>query len=94
MKCRLKQCKASCCYNVPFRLDFFDEHKDKIVNKVENLIEMGNGFVLPYTTTFGEYTGNKCPFLRSDYLCNIYDDRPDVCRRMGEINELKCIFRK
>lgn len=37
---------------------------------------------------------NKCPFLRADRRCNIYENRPDVCRKFGEIPELPCKFLK
>ena len=37
---------------------------------------------------------NKCPFLRADYKCNIYENRPEVCRQFGQIEELPCKFRK
>lgn len=37
---------------------------------------------------------NKCPFLRHDCTCNIYENRPEICRLFGEIDELKCQYRK
>ena len=37
---------------------------------------------------------NKCPFLRHDFKCNIYENRPDVCRKFGEIDKLPCRFLK
>ena len=92
MKCRLKQCKASCCYNVPFENDELERFKDRIVNKVIMQVPIKGKAEMTYTN--GNMNENKCPFLRPDFLCNIYNDRPDVCRRMGEINELRCEFRK
>lgn len=37
---------------------------------------------------------NKCPFLRADRRCNIYENRPNVCRKFGEIPELPCEYLK
>lgn len=34
--------------------------------------------------TSDNYKDNKCPFLRADYKCNIYDHRPTICRRFGD----------
>ena len=48
---------------------------------------LGNG-VLALTSEDMEL--NKCPFLRADYRCNIYENRPDVCRKFGQIEALPC----
>lgn len=31
-----------------------------------------------------------CAFLAEDFMCKIYNDRPECCRRFGEVAELKC----
>lgn len=37
---------------------------------------------------------NKCPFLKDDCTCNIYEYRPDVCRKFGQIPQLPCKYIK
>lgn len=46
--------------------------------------------------TSGDYNDNKCPFLRDDYKCNIYDRRPEICRKFGDGSHplLTCQFIK
>lgn len=91
MKCRVHYCHACCCYNVPFNNGELDKYKDRIVNPVLFTMPMCDAIV-PFTDEKPD--NNKCPFLRSDYKCNIYECRPDVCRKYGEINDLPCKWRK
>ena len=86
-KCRICKCNAQCCYNIPFDNGELDRFKDKIVNKVLYVLPM-LGKMVAFTNEKTEL--NKCPFLRSDYKCNIYENRPDVCRKFGVIPELPC----
>lgn len=37
--------------------------------------------VAPDIATMGKPLGVRCPHLRLDHLCAIYEDRPEVCRR-------------
>lgn len=79
-------------------------YADKIVTPVVDTTEWSNGAVMPWTVTVGDKSSllatalamkkNKCPFLRTDHLCNIYENRPEICRLYGEIDELKCKYRK
>ena len=99
MKCRIHQCHAACCYNVPFKDGELEKYADKIVNKVLYVQHMETmpPAVLPFTTECNfmeDFMKNKCPFLRHDRTCNIYENRPEVCRLFGEIYELKCKYRK
>jgi Fe-S-cluster containining protein len=41
------------------------------------------GDVLPITKTL------KCCFLNEDLSCNIYDDRPDICKEYGKENDIQ-----
>ena len=91
MKCRLHKCKARCCYNIPFDNNELELYYDKIINPVICTVPAGRGEV---AVTDGNPFENKCPFLREDYKCNIYENRPQICRLFGEIKELKCKFRK
>lgn len=91
MRCRISKCHAHCCYNIPFEKHELERYESLIVNPVLFTIPMGPADV---AFTNEDPNENKCPFLRSDYKCNIYDMRPDVCRKFGEISELPCRFRK
>src|SRR5258708_3968345 len=91
------QCKAACCGIAPMPLDIFERNKDKIVQQPGS-IERFNGpdipddlqnisvqeikkdveMVLPITKNL------KCCFLNEDFSCNIYDDRPRICRKFGD----------
>lgn len=94
-KCKTHKCHACCCYNIPFQCNELEKYKDKIVTPVIATRRIGAFGVLAITTTLCDINDkNRCPFLRKDYRCNIYEDRPSVCRKFGEIEELKCQFRK
>lgn len=34
---------------------------------------------------------NYCPFLRKDYQCNIYENRPPICRHFGSEDGRECL---
>lgn len=61
----------------------------QIVNPIIGFTPFG-GVVIAMTSW--DIERNKCPFLRKDCKCNIYENRPDVCRKFGEISELPCKF--
>lgn len=85
MKCRIHKCHAACCYNIPFEHGELDKFADKIVNEVLFTVPLGSAVVAFTIEDVFDIQHNKCPFLRSDCKCNIYEDRPDVCKKMGEI---------
>lgn len=90
MSCNTKKCKARCCYNIPFSNHELDVYLDMIVNPIIEKAPFPDGSYLAVTDY--DPLKNKCPFLRKDYKCNIYHNRPEVCRLMGNIPELKCKF--
>lgn len=71
------KCKAQCCGVVPMPKELYEKHKDKI-NRVPNEILNHEGNVIPITADA------YCPFLSDDLQCNIYDDRPEICRKFGD----------
>jgi len=82
----IKDCHASCCGNFPIEKIFYEKNLDKIITqpiKIEEYYEpdpfdnIKKYFVLPLTES------NKCCFVRSDYSCAIYDERPEVCKLYG-----------
>lgn len=91
MKCRVHKCGAMCCYNIPFEENELERFAEKIVNPVINTEPIGDA-VLAYTDL--DMDKNKCPFLRFDCKCNIYENRPRVCRLFGCIDALPCKFLK
>lgn len=90
-RCRTYICKSACCYNIPFESNELVKYAAKIVNKVLFTLPLGSA-VVPFTNE--DPNANKCPFLKADYKCNIYEDRPPVCRKFGEIEDLPCKYLK
>lgn len=88
MSCETKVCKARCCYNIPFEHHETEVYAEFIVNPVLSLRRFPNGAYLAVTSY--NPAENKCPFLRKDCKCNIYHNRPEVCRLMGTIPKLHC----
>lgn len=91
MKCQLHKCAASCCYNIPFECNELEVYAGKIVNPVLFTLPLGPA-VVPFTAP--DPMNNRCPFLRRDCKCNIYENRPEVCRLMGVIDKMPCKFLK
>ncbi len=71
------KCKAGCCGIVPISKEIYNSNKDKIVRQPHEIIEEGD-CVIPITQDV------YCVFLDGDLHCNIYEDRPDVCRKFGD----------
>lgn len=81
------KCKAACCGVCPIPKDIYERNRDKLVQipleekELEGYDPTASEkrpFILPMTED------TYCPFLNKDKTCNIYDDRPDVCRRFGD----------
>lgn len=89
-KCDISKCHASCCYNVPMTKFTLFSNKKRIVNSFTEVMEHGEDedgrklYIPVVSTNFHE---NKCPFLRDDCKCNIYQNRPHICRIFGEPSE-------
>jgi Fe-S-cluster containining protein len=92
MSCHTNICKARCCYNVPLDAQEHLAFADKIVNPIVSVLKLDGRAVVPMTDPYP--SKNKCPFLTADYKCNIYEHRPAVCRKFGEIPQLKCKYLK
>ena len=87
MKCRLYKCKAACCYNIALPIGMLEEFADKVVNKVVRTTPMPFNPEFPPSVrveTSERTFDNKCPFLRADCKCNIYEHRPPICRMFGD----------
>ncbi len=86
-RCKISKCHADCCYNAPLPLYYLEKYKDKIVNKVYRTIPLGNvpergGFQV-FPVTILKSLKHKCPFLTAENKCNIYEDRPLICKEYG-----------
>lgn len=91
MKCPIHKCKAGCCYNVPFTPGFILKHADKVVTKPKGKMPLYDCRAEIYITNT-DWEENKCPFLRPDCKCNIYEDRPQICRDMAVKPTMPCPF--
>lgn len=86
-KCKTYKCHARCCYNIVLPIGMLEQFADKIVNKVIATSPMPYNPEFPpseMVETSDNPANNKCPFLRADYKCNIYEHRPLICRKFGE----------
>lgn len=76
-----------CCGIIPFPLKFLETHKPFFKASGE-LKDDGNQAII-LTKDF------LCVFFdRINHKCAIYEERPDVCRNYGEIEELECPYFK
>ena len=90
-KCKTARCHAACCYNIPFEQNELVRYADRVVTPWLYTMPVGPATV---PVTDRDPMKNRCPFLRADCRCNIYDVRPAICRKYGEIPELRCEYRK
>lgn len=72
------KCKAECCSTLtPLPIDVVERNESKIINQHSEKHEAEGNCIL--------VTDNhRCVFLKEDNTCNIYDERPDVCRKFGD----------
>lgn len=82
----LSKCHAACCGVVPFSKGFISKHRP--VREVLKEVEIETGDVVLETE------GHNCPYLKENYQCSVYKDRPEICKIYGnetQIN-LTCQF--
>lgn len=97
-KCDVSVCKARCCYNVPFPEGYDKVYKKHIVNPIIDKEqygsdEKGNPMYMYYTSLNADE--NKCPWLKANCRCAIYERRPNICRIFGttpNVRFLNCHF--
>jgi Fe-S-cluster containining protein len=72
-----KICRGDCCGVVPFPRGFLDEHREATAVDVRVVIPEGEfELILGHDKT--------CVFChRETGLCNVYDQRPQLCRIFG-----------
>jgi Fe-S-cluster containining protein len=93
-KCH-EQCKAACCTVFFIPKEIFDRNLDKIVTQPEKIDVVEDVFLIedlvegrekprPRLHIVAHTEDLKCCFLNKDLSCNIYEDRPYVCRKFGD----------
>ena len=94
-KCDIKKCKAQCCTWVPFNINFLEKNADKMVRPVFAIVTDEKEKVgKPITHVEKRIENGKevdfiderkqiCPFLTDNYKCNIYKNRPEICKCFG-----------
>ena len=80
-------CHADCCGLVPFHIQFYAQHEELVIEAwVERLLRIEN-YTLPITDDL------RCCFLdREELKCLIYEERPEICRLFGYVDELRCPY--
>lgn len=73
---------GKCCYNVPLPKRLLTGLKNRIVNGFDDVLDMGESEMMGHTV-YPMTKDMKCPFLKADNTCNIYDRRPRICREFG-----------
>ena len=81
-KCR-DCCDAPCCGPVPIPFRVWSRNKEKIFTRPKKTMQM-DGRVFPISKV--------CPFLNAEKKCNIYFERPNVCKVYGLIEKLQCPY--
>jgi len=71
------KCAAKCCGPVPIKRSVFNANFHLVQRPVEDLMDFVDETVIAKTADL------TCPFLSSDFKCQIYNDRPDVCKEFG-----------
>ena len=87
VKFKCKENCGECCGIVPIPTKIWNKNEDKIYRFVEH-IHGSEVFILPVTEDL------KCCFLNMENKCTIYNDRPEVCRRYGQCDEIPCPYLK
>jgi len=78
---------GECCGCIPIPLEIYSKNKHLIDNKIELIQTLENEV---YIIT----DNGLCVFLDENKRCQIYNDRPKVCRDYGTIEELLCPYIK
>lgn len=83
-------CKAQCCSMVPLPRSLVVDNFHLVVTPIKEMLDFTDMDVVPITET------GKCPFLKTDYGCAVYESRPPVCRKFGDETHLNmtCAYQK
>lgn len=78
-------CKAECCYSPALTYREHEHFLTRLGPELVHEMELPNGLMIRY---LGEL-GKRCPLLKQN-RCSIYEERPLVCRKFGEVPEARC----
>ncbi|MES2199114.1 MAG: YkgJ family cysteine cluster protein [Chlamydiota bacterium] len=87
------KCKAICCGIIDFPKNLWEKIKNKVVTNPVEVIEFSkelNDELSIILVTETRY----CAFLNKDYTCNIYEERPIVCREYRIASTQSCPYLK
>lgn len=81
-----RMCMADCCGPIPFpSAQYFELKKNAAVPPSVEVLSEDGQYIFPISEDL------RCVFLdRASLKCNIYEERPDVCRNYGLIEDLPC----
>ena len=71
------KCKAACCGIVPIPKHIYEANWKEKITEPDEILETEDAYI-PITKT------GKCVFLKKDLSCNIYENRPDICKKFGD----------
>lgn len=83
-KCK-SGCKSECCGNIPLSKSVIKHNRKRLQRRYES-IELDNGLIHPVTKD------GRCIFLNKQSQCEIYKERPFICKIYGTIIELQCPY--
>jgi Fe-S-cluster containining protein len=80
-------CRAECCGIVPIPKELAKKHEKMAQVKAVEIMPFSDNDIVPMTEDA------FCIFLdRDTKKCVIYEERPDVCRKYGLIEDLQCQY--
>ncbi len=91
-KTQHSMCKALCCGTFPIDEEIYDRNKFRIVTEPYREVRFTENNNKSFVTAHTE--SGLCVFLNKDLSCNIYDQRPLICKKYGDESHalLRCPF--
>ena len=80
------KCHAECCNDLtPIPKELYEKNVQLVVNKILEIKPL-------YDALRIQTESGKCCFLNADFTCNIYENRPELCRKFGDESHpmMKC----
>lgn len=81
------ECPNSCCGPVGISRELWDKHKHKFEHKLDKILPYFGTDIIPACKDM------KCIFLENKQ-CQIYDERPPICRAYGIREDIPCAYVK
>jgi Fe-S-cluster containining protein len=74
------RCKGDCCQIIPFPKKAYEKFQHKSTKIVTKIVEWEGNLLKSKKMLIGT-KDKKCVFLTKEYKCNIYKNRPAVCKK-------------